>query len=128
MDCFACNDTSISSFNPNKTGIFQGSFSWVGGGAVLLTPLPSPLHISRRTADIFCCKLTLFFSLSQGSVKNQKNWWKSIKIANIDGEILYIFWTTKGISMKFSGKMWIVIMLKVTKKQVFTLCLSNTFL
>ena len=36
----------------------------------------------------------------------------------------------KGISIKFSGKMWLMIILKVTKKQGFTLSLSleNTFL
>ena len=40
-----------------------------------------------------------------------------MKIANIDWEILHIFWTTWGISMKLSGKMWIMIILKVTKNQ-----------
>ena len=33
----------------------------------------------------------------------------SVKIANI-------FWTTWGNSMKFSGKMWLMIILKATKK------------
>ena len=47
--------------------------------------------------------------------KNQKNWWISMKIANFDREILYIFWTTWGISMKLSGKMWLMIILIVTK-------------
>ena len=37
--------------------------------------------------------------------KNPKNWWKSMKIANIDGERFHIFWTTWGISMEFSWKM-----------------------
>ena len=50
-----------------------------------------------------------------------------MKIANIDKEILHIFWTSWVISMKFSGKMWPMIILKVTKKtQVFTLCLEDT--
>ena len=30
-----------------------------------------------------------------------------MKIANIDGENLHIFWTTWGISMNFLGKMWL---------------------
>ena len=59
--------------------------------------------------------------------KNPKNQWKSMKIANIDREILHIFWTTWGISMKFSGKMWLMIILKVTKNQGFTLPLEDIF-
>ena len=38
-----------------------------------------------------------------------------MKINTIDGEILHIFWMTWGISMTFSGKMWLMIILKVTK-------------
>ena len=49
-----------------------------------------------------------------------------MKIANIDKEILHNFWTTWGISMKFSGKMCLMIILKVTKNQGFTLCLEGT--
>ena len=49
-----------------------------------------------------------------------------MKIANIDKEILHIFWTTWGISMKFSGKMCLMIILKVTKNQGFTLSLEDT--
>ena len=52
---------------------------------------------------------------------------KSMKIADLDGEVLHIFWTTCGISVKFSGKMWLMI-LKVTKNQGFTLSLEDTFL
>ena len=59
--------------------------------------------------------------------KNLKNWWKLMKIANIDREILHNFWTTWGISMKFSGKMWLMIILKVTKNQGFTLSLEDAF-
>ena len=53
---------------------------------------------------------------------------KLMKIVNIDGENLDFFWTTREISMKFSGKMWLMIMLKVTKNQGFTLSLEDTFL
>ena len=35
-----------------------------------------------------------------------------MKIANIGEEIIHIFWTNGGTSMKFSGKMWLVIILK----------------
>ena len=42
-----------------------------------------------------------------------------MKIANIDKEILDIFWTTWGISIKFLGKMWLMIILKVLKNQGF---------
>ena len=63
-------------------------------------------------------------SLWQG---NDKNFKKSMKIANVDREILGIFWTTWGIPMKFSGKMWLMIILKVIKNQDFTLSLEDTF-
>ena len=48
-----------------------------------------------------------------------------MKIANIDREILYNFWTTWGTSIKFSGKMCLIIILKVTKHQDLTLCLED---
>ena len=56
--------------------------------------------------------------------KNLKNRW----IVNIDGENLHIFWTTWEISVKFSGKIWLMIILKVTKSQGFTLSLEYAFL
>lgn len=37
------------------------------------------------------------------------------KIVNIELENLHIFWATSWISMEVSGKMWLVINLKVTK-------------
>ena len=57
-------------------------------------------------------------SLQQGNVKKYK---KSLKIVNIEGENLHIFGATSGISMKSSGKAWLMITLKVTKSQGFTL-------
>ena len=48
-----------------------------------------------------------------------------MKIANIYREILHNFWTTCGISMKFSGKTCLMTTLKVTKNQGFTLCLKD---
>ena len=50
-----------------------------------------------------------------------------MKIANIDREIVHIYWTTWGNSMKFSGKMCLKIILKVTKNQGFTFYLEDTF-
>ena len=60
--------------------------------------------------------------------KNAKYRWNSMKIVNIDRENLHIFWITWGISMKFSGKIWLMIILKFTKNQSFTLSLEDTFL
>ena len=48
-------------------------------------------------------------------------------IANIDREILYNFWATWRIFITFSGKMWLMIILKVKKEQGFTLSLEDTF-
>ena len=42
-----------------------------------------------------------------------------MKVANIQREILHNFWTTWGISMKFSGKMCLMIILKVKKTPGF---------
>ena len=54
-----------------------------------------------------------------------------MKRVNIDGENLHIFWTTWGIlMMTFSGKMWLmtILKLKLKKKQGLILSLKNTFL
>ena len=67
------------------------------------------------------------FSVTRKGQKNLKNRWKLMKIADIDREILHIFWTTWGISMKFPGNMWLMIILKVTKNHSFTLSLENKF-
>ena len=50
-----------------------------------------------------------------------------MKLANIDRKILHIFWTTWGISIKLLGKMWLMILLKVTKNLGFTLSLWDRF-
>ena len=49
-----------------------------------------------------------------------------MKIANVDREILDNFWTTWWISMKISGKMCLMLILKVTKNQGSTLTLEDT--
>lgn len=50
-----------------------------------------------------------------------------MKTVNTEEEDLHIFWTTREISMKLSGKVWLV---KKLKKQGFSLSLSleNTYL
>ena len=122
-------------FNLNITGLFEGSFFWVVGQFD-----PVPIHISRKTnlisiyfyiivkqhiqskirlklktADIICYMLTSLIVLLQGNVKKSK---KSIKIVNIVRENVHIFWTTWGNSMKYLGKTWLMIILKVTKSRV----------
>ena len=78
-----------------------------------------------KNADIICYMLTLFVSLQQ---ENSKQYEKLVKMVNIEGENLCIFWRTWGNSIKFSGKMWLMIILKVTKNQGFILSLENIFL
>ena len=51
-----------------------------------------------------------------------------MKLANMNKGNLYISWTTRGISMKVSGKMCLMIVLKVTEKQGFTPSLESTVL
>ena len=41
----------------------------------------------------------------------------SMKIVNIEGENLHMFRTTRGNLTKFSGNMWLMLILKVIKKQ-----------
>ena len=59
--------------------------------------------------------------------KNPKNLWKLIKIAHIDTVNLHVFWMPWGISKKFSEKMCLMIILKVTKKHGFALSLEDIF-
>ena len=58
----------------------------------------------------------IIFFVTRKYQKTQKKWWKSMKIANIDKESPHIFWMNWGFSIKFSGKMWLITILKVTKK------------
>ena len=53
---------------------------------------------------------------------------KVLQIVTIDGENLHIFWTTWGTSVKCLGKMWLLIILQVTKNQGFTFSLEDKFL
>ena len=56
--------------------------------------------------------LTSSVSLQQGNIKKSK---KSMKIINIKGENLLM---TRGVSRKFSGKIWLIIILKVKKNRL----------
>ena len=59
---------------------------------------------------------------------NNKKFEKLMKIVDLDGENLQIFWITWGkTSMKFSGKMRLLIILQVTKNQGFTLSLEYAY-
>ena len=78
----------------------------------------------KKNVEVICYVLTLLVSLQQGNVKQFK---KLAKIVNIQEENLHILCTSWKISMKSSGKMSLMIILKVTKNQGFTLSLENTF-
>ena len=62
--------------------------------------------------------LTSLVSLQEENIKRSE---KSVKTINIKGEHLHIFRMTWGISIKFSVKMWLMIIMKVTKNQGCTL-------
>ena len=51
-----------------------------------------------------------------------------MKIVDIEEGNVQIFQTNWGISIKFSKKSWLMIILNVTKKQDFTLSLIKTIL
>ena len=63
-------------------------------------------------------------SLEQGNVKKYK---KVTELLNIDEENLHIFWTTGGILIKIWGKIWLMILLKGTRKHGFILSPEDTF-
>ena len=69
------------------------------------------LKVTLTSSNIGWCHQFLCYKEMS---KNSNN---LMKLVNIEEENLCIFWTTWVISMKFSGKIWIVIILQVTKKQ-----------
>ena len=85
------------------------------------------LFLAYREINIahICYMVTSLVSLQQVNVKKSE---KSMKIVNIEGVNLHIFWKTWGNTIKFSGKTWLIIISKVTKKQGFTFSLENKFL
>ena len=70
----------------------------------------------KKNADIICYMLTSLISLQQGNLKKSE---KSMKIVKYS----YLLNNLRRISMKFSEKMWLIIILKVTKKQGLSPCL-----
>ena len=88
-----------SKLNPNKAGLFEGSFF------NLIPSLYPPynLHISRinKNANIICYMWSHLFFCNREMSKKLDEWkesqWK-------EGENLHIFWATLGISMKLSEK------------------------
>ena len=71
----------------------------------------------KKNAIIICYMLMSLVSLYQRNLKKSE---KLMKIVNIDEENLHVFWMIWENSKKFSGKMWLMLILKVTKKQRFT--------
>ena len=141
----------VREVNPNKAVLLRIFFS--GGGSIWpsppppspLLPPPPQLYIFRTTnlksillwiivkqpissrLKVKKCWYHLLYVTSLGSLLqgNVKKSGKLMKVVNIDGENLYIFRTTSGISKKFSGKVGLTIILKVTKNQGFTLSLED---
>ena len=105
--------------NPNKAGSFEGSFFW--GVSI------DPTSYFKKDLSNINLIWRHWFLCNKEMLKSQKNWWKMMKIGNIDRASLYIFWTTWGTSMKISENMWLMIILKVQKSQGFTLSLKDTF-
>ena len=64
----------------------------------------------KKNADIICYMLTSLISLQQRNLKKSE---KSMKIVKYS----YLLNNLRRFSMKFSEKMWLIIILKVTKKQ-----------
>ena len=57
-----------------------------------------------------------------------KNATESVKIVDIEVENIHNFWTTWWITLKISGKMWLLKLLKVAKNHGFTTSLKTMFL
>ena len=70
----------------------------------------------KKNADIICYMLTSLISLQQRNLKKSE---KSMKIVKYS----YLLNNLRRFSMKFSEKMWLIIILKVTKKQGLSPCL-----
>ena len=76
-----------------------------------------------KNADIICYELTLLVFFARSKCQKFQKW--KMKIAWQKN--FHDFWTTWGISMKFSRKMQLMVILKVTKNQGFILPLKDIF-
>ena len=103
------------SFNPNKPGHFESSFFWIGGTVnltslhILRTHLISTVLYTvfkqsiKNMLKVKRCWYRLFISwcnyflCNKEMSKNSEKWWKSMKIANFDREILHNFITYDNI-------------------------------
>ena len=78
-----------------------------------------------KNASIICYILMSLVYLQQENVKKYK---KLMKLPNLDEQNHDIFRTTWGNLMTFSGKMCLIIILKVTKKQGLSSSVENKVL
>ena len=62
------------------------------------------------TSSVICDVISFFVT------RERKKFKKLMEIVYIKEKEFGIFWTTRGISMKFSRKVWLIIILKATKK------------
>ena len=120
--------------NPNKAGLFEGSFFCDGGPndpSLIFQEELIQYHIFKvdwkwkkcwhHLSSYVTSYMTSLVYLQQRNFKKSK---KSLKI--VEEENLHIFWTTWGISKKLSGKMYLVMIFEVTKNQGFTHSLEKT--
>ena len=84
------------------------------------------LKVKKCWHHLLWADVIRFFATKKGQ-RNVKKCEILIKIADIDREILNHFWKTWEISMEFSGKMCLMVILKVTKNHGFILSLEDTF-
>ena len=79
-----------------------------------------------QAAPVNCTTRTLYLDVLD--VYHSSVIEKAIKIVNIEGKNYEVFKTICRNAMKFSGKMCLMIILKVTKNQGFSFSLGSTFL
>ena len=76
------------------------------------------------TSSVICDVMSVFATRKCQKKKKKK----LVKLVNIEEENIHIFRGTWGILMKFSGKMCLMIILKVRENKDFTLSVENTVL
>ena len=70
-----------------------------------------------KNADVVCYMLTSLVSLKQGNIEKSE---QLARIVNIEEENPHIFWTSWVMLIKFSGKMWLIIILNpLSEKCIF---------
>ena len=94
-----------------KTNINSRATNPISIKLITVPKQPCQIRWKVKNAEIICYLVTSLVFLLPDNVQG-----KMMKTVNTGGENLHIFWATWAISMKFSGKMWTLIILKVTKK------------